>query len=238
MAKELPRVTVVIQPEALWDVLQKIKSMPGVIDLVFHLDDPKAVVPATTAPHSKPPVPGVTAEQAVLDFLKDGPKHIQAIVAHVGGSKSRAYGAAHQLRKKGLAEAGPGKAMHQLTRLAMKQLPIEHQPQLALPSPKTNGHKANGHADIKRRASPGAVRKTVLVALSSGSKKRGEISKLFEAEGLSEKGISGALERARVDGVVKSDGKGVYTLTGRGEKEAAALQAASLNGAQHHQAGA
>ena len=66
-------------------------------------------------------------------MLVNGEKNIREIARHSAVSKARVYGAMHQLRKKGIAEAGDGKNTHRLTKKAMAQL-CRAVP--ALPAPK------------------------------------------------------------------------------------------------------
>src|SRR5258708_25666930 len=125
---------------------------------------------------------GGTAEQQVLKLLlQRGPMHIRAISEEGGGAKSRAYGAVHQLRKKGLAEAGADKGVHQLTAKARAQLGGA----LALPAPE-GAQVAHGPAG---RAKPGSGNIVLRAALDGGPLAPVDLRKRMSAPGMSPKSV-------------------------------------------------
>lgn len=241
MAKVFP-ISLKVESAALGDVLMKLKGMPGIIEMDLHLDDPKAVVPAGEGVSQKRSgtMQGISVQEALLAFLNSGPKNLKEMATHIGDADAkRVNGAAHHLFTKGFVErVSPG--IYKLTALGRKKLPvehIEHEVLKALPRPRAaNGHMnaSASDTDAKRlglspkTASPKPPRGTgnsvILQALHSGPKKVGELAAAMATAGLSENSWRGRTDKLREDGLVKADGHGIYELTAKGVKEAAALQ--------------
>ena len=205
MPKTFP-IRLEVEEIALGTVLRKLNEMPGVVKLDLDLGHGgEGAGKKQLEQHAKTLNGGTTEEQAVK-FLMTGPKHIGQISKVLGGSKSRAYGAMHQLRKRGLSESAPGAGMHQLTVKAMGQLGAVK----ALPSPAiTHGPKG--------RATPGSGTIVLRSALDAGPVSPGALRDHMSSLGVSPKSLSGVLFRAKRDGLIKKNGEG-YELTAKGQK--------------------
>jgi hypothetical protein len=122
MPKTFP-IRLEVEEIALGPVLRKLNDMPGIVDL--HLDlghggqgaGRKKLEEEAAKARS-----GESVEQTTIKLLLEGPKHISELSKALGGNKSRAYGAIHQLKKKGLIEASTERGTHQLTAKTRAQL--------------------------------------------------------------------------------------------------------------------
>jgi hypothetical protein len=207
MPKTFP-IMIEVEEIALGPVLRKLNDMPGIAKL--HLDLGKGGEGAgkkQLAEHAATSRNGETTEQTAVKFLMQGPKHIREISEALGGNKTRAYGVVHQLRKKGLAEAGVGKGVHQLTADARTQLGGAMP---ALPAPEVK-HGPSG------RASPGSGNIVLRAALDAGPVSPADLRAHLGSKGMSPKSVSGVLERAKRHGLIKKNGSG-YELTAKGQK--------------------
>jgi hypothetical protein len=205
MAKTFP-ISLEVEEIALGSVLRRLNEMPGIAKLNLNLG--KGGEGAGKEKLAKVAArQGESAEQGVLRLLMNGPMHISEIATQLGGTKARAYGATHQLRKKGLVEAGEHKGFH---RLSKKVAQLSSQAKLALPAP-----------PIKRgaggRAAPGSGSIVLRTFLNDGPKSPSEVRSALAAQGLSAKSASGILERAKKSGLIKKNGSG-YELTAKGQK--------------------
>ena len=209
MPKTFP-IKLEVEEIALGTVLRKLHDMPGIVDL--HLDlghggqgaGRKQLEEAATKSSG-------SSEQIIIKLLMDGPKYISELSRAIGGAKSRAYGAIHQLKKKGLTEAGAEKGMHQLTAQARAQLGGA----LALPAPAPKAAKVkHGPAG---RATPGSGNIVLRQLLNDGPKAPVELRHQMTDKGMSPKSISGVMDRARKAGLIKKNGTG-YELTAKGMK--------------------
>ncbi|WP_338822095.1 hypothetical protein WDM22_38405 [Bradyrhizobium septentrionale] len=211
MIKAMPKtfpIRLEVEEIALGPVLRKLNDMPGIVDL--HLDlghggqgvGRKQLEEAAAKARN-----GENTEQTTVKLLMQGPKHISEISAALGGNKTRAYGAVHQLRKKGLAEAGVGKGVHQLTATARAQLGGTMP---ALPAPEVKHGPAG-------RASPGSGNIVLRAALDAGPVAPSDLRKHMAAKGMSPKSVAGVLDRAKRGGLIKRNGSG-YELTAKGHK--------------------
>jgi hypothetical protein len=211
MPKNFP-IMIEVEEIALGAVLRKLHDMPGIAKLDLNLGHgglgagKKQLEQQAVAANGNN---GRTAEQQVVKLLMDGPLHVREISARIGGSKARTYGALTQLRKKGITEAGPGKAIHQLTRKARAQLGAVP----ALPAPAAVATRGPGG-----RASPGSGPIILRAALDAGPVPSTALRKHLVAKGMSPKGISGVLDRGRKHGIIKKNGSGLYELTAKGQK--------------------
>jgi DNA-binding PadR family transcriptional regulator len=202
-----------IEEIALGTVLRKLNEMPGIAKIDLNLGHGGQGAGKEKLVQGAAQMRGENAEQIVLKFLMPGQKHIWKIHEGVGGSNQRAYGATHQLKKKGLVEAGDGKGMHRLTRKVAMQLNIGAATAKlpALPAP----------SDIKRgpsgRAAPGSGPIILRNALGAGPMTPTDLRAKLTEGGMSPKGISGVLDRARKHGLIKKNGTG-YELTAKGQK--------------------
>ncbi|UGY24690.1 hypothetical protein HU675_0045160 [Bradyrhizobium septentrionale] len=211
MIKAMPKtfpIRLEVEEIALGPVLRKLNDMPGIVDL--HLDlghggqgaGRKQLEEAAAKARN-----GESAEELTVKLLLEGPKHISEISAALGGNKTRAYGAVHQLRKKGLAEAGANKGVHQLTAQARAQLGGAVP---ALPAPDVKHGPAG-------RASPGSGNILLRAALEAGPVSPADLRKHMAAKGMSPKSVAGVLDRAKRGGLIKRNGSG-YELTAKGHK--------------------
>ncbi|MBR0879601.1 MULTISPECIES: helix-turn-helix domain-containing protein [Bradyrhizobium] len=162
---------------------------------------------------------GETARAQVVAMLMTGPKTIGELGAAIGGAKSRVYGTVNYLLKKKLAKSA-GKGVWQVTDKAMAEVNPQQPHVPALPAP----------AVVKRgpagRAAPGSGNIVLRAALEAGPVRPSDLRARMASKGMSPKSISGVLERAKRDGLVKKNGSG-YALTAKGQKiEQPAMEAA------------
>ena len=209
MPKTFP-IRLEVEEIALGTVLRRLNEMAGIakINLDLGHGGRKPLPAAKSNGHGNG---NHNAEQVVVALLaKNGPMAIKDIAAGVGGPKSRAYGAAHQLKKKGIVESA-GKGMHRLTKKAMAGMQSAAAP-IALPAPTVK-------RGPKGRASPGSGTILLRAALDAGPVPSSDLRANLARNGMSSKSISGVLDRARKGGFIKRDGTtGLYALTARGQK--------------------
>lgn len=209
MPKTFP-IMLEVEELLLGPVLRKLNDMPGIAKLHLDLGHGGQGAGAKQLADKVAKVRnGGTAEQQVIKLLMEGPKHVRELSRAIGGAKSRAYGAVHQLRKKGLAEAGADKGVHQLTAKARAQLGGA----LALPAPE-GAQVAHGPAG---RAKPGSGNIVLRAALDGGPLAPVDLRKRMAAQGMSPKSVSGVLARAKDGGLIRKNGTG-YELTAKGQK--------------------
>jgi hypothetical protein len=210
---------------AVGPVLVLLRRTPGVISIRLPFLEHKP----TPAPRTN----GLNIEQTVVQlFAKHhgGPLVIDAIKEEIGGSKTRAYGAIHNLKKKGiLVLIGKGeykfsaKAMHMMQKGASPEATAAP---LALPKPHSHA-KGNGKTKIvktasgraKQGAGPAALRELLS---EKGSMKPIDIKQALDSKGVSSKSVSGILDRGRRDGMIKKLASGEYELTARGKQSSEA----------------
>ncbi|MBT1509354.1 hypothetical protein KIP88_02470 [Bradyrhizobium sp. SRL28] len=213
-----------IEEIALGTVLRKLNEMPGIAKIDLNLGHggtgagKEKLVQQASQMREK--MRGENAEQAVVKLLveKQGQMHIKEIASALGWEKQKAYGATHQLRKKGITEAGEGSGTHRLTRKAAQHIhggkavaakaPADTP---ALPAPQV----AHGP---KGRAVPGSGNIILRNILGEGAKTPAEVRSLAAAQGMSPKSVSGVLDRARKGGLIKRNGNNGYELTAKGQK--------------------
>jgi hypothetical protein len=218
MPKTFP-IRLDVEEIALGTVLRKLNEMPGIVNL--HLDlghggqgsGRKQLEQHAAVAH----VQNGSREPLAIKMLMQGPKHIREISAVLGGAKSRAYGLTNTMSKKGLVERGEGAGMWQLTKKAMAQLG-KAMPAVtpavpamaALPAPAVR-HGPSG------RALPGSGPIILRAALGAGPMTPHDLRGKLAEGGMSAKGVSGVLDRARRAGLIKKNGQG-YELTAKGLK--------------------
>jgi DNA-binding HxlR family transcriptional regulator len=193
-------------------VLHKLNEMPFVIRLHLDLErggegaGRKQLEDAAKAARGDA---GEPVSTRILKLLMDGPKSVKELRQAIGGPSSRVYGATHHLRKQGLIEAGDGFGMHRLTHKAQAELGLVK----ALPAPSSPPIK---HGP-KGRAVKGSGNIVLKAILSDGPKSPSDLRALAGERGVSERSMSGVLNRAKRDGLIKKNGAG-YVLTAKGEK--------------------
>jgi hypothetical protein len=215
-----------IEDVAVGPVLVLLKRTPGVISIRLPFLEHK---PTPAAPRTN----GLNIEQTVVQlFAKHhgGPLLVDAITAEIGGGRTRAYGAVHNLKKKGILElVGKGeykfsaKAMHMMQKGASSEATTAP---LALPKPKHHA-KGNGKTKIvktasgraKQGAGPAALRELLS---EKGPMKHVDIKQTLDSKGVSAKSISGIIERGRRDGIIRKLPSGEYELTARGKQSSEA----------------
>ena len=214
MPKTFP-IRLEVEELALGPVLRKLNEMPGIAKLDLDLGQ------GGSGPGRKQIEQHVEAsrvqngsrEPVALKLLMEGPKHIRAISAALGGTKSRAYGLTNSLSKKGLVERGEGAGMWQLTKKAMKQLNGAVMPHevKALPAPQVKHGPAG-------RAVPGSGPIILRAALDAGPVSSSSLRADLAGRGMSSKSISGVLDRGKKHGLIKKNGSDLYELTAKGLK--------------------
>ncbi len=207
MPKTFP-IKIEVEEIALGTVLRQLNEMPGIAKL--HLDlghGGQGAGAKQLEQHAAANRNGGNHEQAVVKLLLHGPTHISEIAAAVGGKKTRAYGVMTSLRKQGLTESATGHGMHQLTAKAMAQLGGAMP---ALPAPEVK-HGPGG------RASPGSGNIVLRAALDAGPVAPTDLRKHLGSKGMSRKSVSGVIDRAKKNGLIKRNGSG-YELTAKGQK--------------------
>ena len=203
MAKTFP-IIIEVEEIALGPVLRKLNEMPGIAKL--HLDlgrggegagkEKLASAAAQQTPKGR--------RETLIKLLLDGPKTTTELAAAMGEPKDRIQNLLYIMRKEGLTGSA-GNAMHQLAAKAAAHLGKAK----ALPAPVAkapSGRAAFGSGPIVLRA-----------ALESGPLPTVEIRKYMAENGMSPKGVSGLLVRAKRDGLIKKNGHG-YELTAKGLK--------------------
>ncbi len=209
MPKTFP-IKIEVEEIALGTVLRRLNEMPGIAKL--HLDlghGGHGPGKKELEHHAEAKRNGNgDGQQAAIKLLMSGPKHIREISQAVGGAKTRAYGVMTQLRKQGLAEAAPGKAMHQLTKKAKAQLGGAIP---ALPAPQVKHGPAG-------RAAPGSGPIILRAALDAGPVSSSSLRAHLAGRGMSSKSITGVLDRGKKHGLIKKNGSDLYELTAKGMK--------------------
>ena len=203
MPKTFP-IRLEVEEIALGTVLRKLNEMPGIAKLDLDLGKGGEGAGKEKLVQGAAQLRGENAEQAVIRVLMaaGGQMHIGEIARSIGGAKARAYGATHQLRKKGVLEAGDGKGAHRLTKKMLLGT--------ALPAPVITHGPAG-------RATPGSGPIVLKSILAEGPKSPTEVRQAAASLGVSPKSITGVMFRAKRDGLIKKNGAG-YELTAKGQK--------------------
>jgi Mn-dependent DtxR family transcriptional regulator len=186
-------------------VLRKLNDMPGIAKL--HLDLERGGEGAGREKLESAVAPRGNNAQEIIKMLMGGPKHLNEMMAKLGGKKGSFYTATSKLAKDGLLERGTSKGVWQLTAKAKGQL---GRVTPALPAPAiTHGPKG--------RATPGSANIMLRTVLADGALSPADVRTRAAGMGVSPKGISGMLARAKRDGLIKKNGSG-YELTAKGQK--------------------
>ena len=124
--------TIIIKVEelALGPCVRRINDMPGVVDFKLDLGEGGLGAGRKQLEDAAKQDRGTQAQQ-IVKFLMKGPKHLNEMVAEIGGKKSSFYTATSKLSKEGVVERGTEKGIWQLTAKARAQLGAT----LALPAP-------------------------------------------------------------------------------------------------------
>jgi len=204
-------------------VLRKLNEMPGIVKL--DLDLGRGGEGAGRERLENAAAPRGNQAQQIIKLLMQGPKHLNEMVAAIGGKKSSFYTATSKLSKDGLVERGAEKGTWQLTAGAKTQLggAVQGKPPpavAALPAPKKAKKAPAG------RAQPGTGNIVLRQLLDEGVKAPIELRQHMAEKGMSPKSISGVLDRARKGGLIKKNGAG-YELTAAGRKIEIPMEAAN-----------
>jgi DNA-binding PadR family transcriptional regulator len=205
MPKPFP-VLVHIEEIALGTVLRKLHEMPGVSGVDLQLGQGGQGAGKQQLQHAAQAKRG-SQEEALIKLLLQGPKHLNDMVAAIGGKKGSFYTLTSKLRQKGIIESA-GKGMWQLTHKTRRQLGDVK----ALPAPQIKHGPAG-------RATPGSGPILLRSALAAGPMAPAELRMHLGSNGMSPKSISGVIWRAREAGLIKklTNGSG-YELTAKGQK--------------------
>ena len=213
MPKPFP-LMIEVEEIALGPVLRKLNEMSGITKIHLPLGrggegaGKHQLEQHAAKKHSKGDY-----ESMVVRLLMQGPKHIREIGAAVGGKITRAYGVMNSLKKQGISEPAGG-GMHKLTDGTLSRLKKTGNgaaKPLALPAPAAVAHGPSG------RASKGASTIVLRAALDEGPQTTSELRARLVMSGVSGKSTSGAIFRAKRDGIIKKNGSG-YELTAKGQK--------------------
>jgi chromosome segregation and condensation protein ScpB len=177
-------------------VLKALHVMPGIARIDLDLGD---------APSHKP-VTG-NAQEIIMAMLMKGPVLRADLAAAVGGSQTRLYTAISTLRKKHLIKNN-GK-MFSLSDKAAREFGPQQPAPLALPAPR----KQKG-----KRTPRGVARNALILILTQTPGLRtGQIRESLGRNGTSPKSISGLIDRAKKETIIKKVGDG-WQLTAKGQK--------------------
>lgn len=225
-----------VEDVAVGPILIALRKMPGIIKMNLDIGIGAPPVSREAAPR------GNNAERIIALLMQSdgGPIAIKEVMQTLGVSKGSVYSAVYALKKKNVVES-PVAGQYQLTVKAKREL-MKHEPKLLnAPSAKEVKAKTNGHAihhgDIERgpsgRASQGSGRKLLLDALAAGPITRLNLGKHLASSGMSAKSMSGVMDRAKRDELIKKHSDNNYHLTAKGKHEAAkAATAAPTTGAE------
>jgi hypothetical protein len=209
MPKTIP-FHIEVEEIAVGAFMRKLHEMPGIVKmdcLLGHGGEGPGRKQLEAAAHAK-----TDKYKLVAQYLMDGPRHIREISATVGGPRSRAYGIMHQLSKRHIAEKAGESGMWQLTARARARLGMVK----ALPAPAKAAATKITHGP-GGRASPGSGNIVLRSILGDGAQPGSAIRARAARQGISPKSISGILERAKKNGLVRKNGFG-YELTAKGMK--------------------
>jgi DNA-binding Lrp family transcriptional regulator len=195
-----------VEEIAVGAVLRQLHMMVGVAKVDLDLG-PAAQKPANGNP-----------QEIIMALLMKGPTSRSILGEAVGGSKTRFYSAISELKKKHLIKAN-GKIFSLADKVA-REMGVQ-QP-LALPPPVK---RKNG-----KRASPGVARAALVMILTQTPGLRTiQIRDSLGRNGMSPKSVSGIMERAKTDAVIKKVGDG-WHLTAKGQKLTETPTTESANG--------
>jgi Mn-dependent DtxR family transcriptional regulator len=209
MPKTFP-IRLEVEEIALGTVLRRLNEMAGIakIDLDLGHGGKKALPHLNERGNGN----GDGLLTKAVAMMMSGPKSIDEISAALGGARSRVYGVMHQLKGKKLVKA-VSKGVYQLTDKAMAGLgphasvtPVTP----ALPAPVKRGPAG--------RASPGSGNIILRTVLNGAAMPSSDLRAQLAIKGMSSKSISGVLDRAKRDGLVKLNSDKAYELTAKGHK--------------------
>ncbi|WP_172627144.1 helix-turn-helix domain-containing protein [Bradyrhizobium ivorense] len=210
-----------VEEVALGPVLRRLNDMPGIAKLHLDLGQGAAARTEEKKALARPSGgsgrggSGETALAKAVAVLMHGQKTVAELSAEIGGPKTRVYGAIHQLKGKGLVEM-VDKGTYKLTDKALAELNAAQSGKPpSLPKPEAPASVAKTPSG---RAKPGSGNIVLRAALDAGPVSPTDLRQHMAAKGMSEKSISGVLDRAKRDGLIKRNGSELYELTVKGQK--------------------
>jgi hypothetical protein len=210
MAKPF-EIKIICEEIALGSVVRKLHEMSGIINIDLNLGHGGKKPLPNPASHGNGNGNGSQLARAVVALLMSGEKTINEIIEATGGSRQRAYNIMHQLKKQKIVKrVSPG--LYRLsdkaaTGLQGQAMPV---PAPALPAPVKHGPKG--------RAVPGSGNKVIRAVLDAAPLRASDLRTQLAGRGLSAKSLSGIVNRAKRDGLIKANGAGIYELTAKGRK--------------------
>jgi DNA-binding transcriptional ArsR family regulator len=210
-------IHVEVEDVAVGPVLILLRKTRGVIK--FHVDLEAFAPPQQSAARPL----GVNNQEIVVALLAKhhgGPVSLKEMSEATGIKKTSLHSALNQLRQKNMVTSKE-RGIWKFTERARREL-LDGEPHVAakpvvhaLPAPTPVPHTKSG------RAARGHGWKVLHGVLTEGPRKREELTKLLEAQGVSGNSITGILERARRDKLATNDGKGTWQLTAKGKQPVA-----------------
>lgn len=190
-----------LEDTALGPVMIQLRRTPGVVGWEIELDN--------MPPPAPPRVPGKTVPSLALElFVAGEPVTLDQIARHVGGHRNRAHGATNALQKQKLIHATKPRGTWELT--AKGRAMLGQAPKLLPPPAKA---KLNGHAKPSRGNGAGAL----VEMLKTQPLRPIDIKAKLSGYGVSPKGLSGLMFRAKRDGMIAKNADGTYRLTAKAE---------------------
>src|SRR5882672_927286 len=219
-------ITIKVEEAQFFPVMRLLKSFPGVVDLIFNIDEiedgkrkPKSKANGFNPQPVEKSQPG-GLKALMMGLLFRGPQHLAVLrqaVVREGFKEGSINSVLHELRTNGVTESG-GVGIHKLTDKVMAELQGDTQPEprRALPPPAKAGSTEKGPA------SPVGATMTIVMRLlketSEGRSSRPILVQAVTTAGLSPRSIDGALYRGCEKGLIKAEGDGVYQLTAKGRR--------------------
>ena len=218
MPKNFP-ILIEVEEIALGPVLRRLHEMTGIAKIDLQLGD-GGHKPASKQlnGHGGSKANGNAFAQQVVGALINGPQSLQDIAAVVGGSTSRAHSVLTNMRVKGIVQR-VGRGTYKLTAKATKAMQGDHAPIAAaapvgvpaLPAPAIRKTKSG-------RAPQGSGPLAVRAALNAGPVTPATLREQLASKGMSPKGVSGVVDRAKRDGLIRKTAANLYELTAKGMK--------------------
>ena len=217
MPKNFP-ILIEVEEIALGPVLRRLHEMTGIAKIDLQLGEGGHKPPSRQLYGHGAKANGNAFAQHVVGALINGPQSLQDIAAVVGGSTSRAHSVLTNMRVKGIVQR-VGRGTYKLTAKATKAMQGDHAPIAAaapvgvpaLPAPAIRKTKSG-------RAPQGSGPLAVRAALNAGPVTPATLREQLASTGMSPKGVSGVVDRAKRDGLIRKTGANLYELTAKGMK--------------------
>lgn len=212
MPKTFP-IKLEVEEIALGSVLRRLNEMAGIakIDLDLGHGGRKPLADGRAKNGN-----GETLQAQLVAMLITGPKSVEEMSAAIGGKKARIYGAMHALKSRKAVRTN-GKGVYHLSDKAMAEL-SGTMPQAQTIAPRAPALPPPVKRGPKGRAVPGSGPIVLKGALINGPLPSSDLRASLANKGMSSKSISGVLDRAKRDRLVKLNGDKAYELTAKGQK--------------------